>query len=67
MTLNAHETRTAILKGWDRKLDTFAIAKFLQRHEYDVERQLHYALDLRRAVNRSLGLNHQKDAVGNRE
>lgn len=49
------DERKAILKLWDQKQDTWQIGKLLSRTEYYVERQLHIALDLRRAVRTSFG------------
>ena len=49
------EERSAILKLWDQRQDTWNIGRLLQRHEHYIERQLHLALDLRRAVQNSLG------------
>lgn len=49
------DERTAILKLWDQKQDTWQIGKLLSRSEYYIERQLHMALDLRRAVKTSFG------------
>lgn len=49
------DERTAILKLWDQKQDTWQIGMLLSRPEYYIERQLHLALDTRRSVRNSLG------------
>jgi hypothetical protein len=48
--LGTSDERAAILKLWDQKQDTWIIGKLLSRPEFYVERQLHMALDTRRAV-----------------
>ena len=54
MFLTGTEERQAILKLWDQRQDTWSIGRLLQRKEHHIERQIHVALDTRRAVRESL-------------
>lgn len=54
MILTGPEERQAILKLWDQRQDTWQIGRLLCRPERYIERQLHVALDTRRAVRESL-------------
>lgn len=51
----SQDERSAILKLWDQKQDTWQIGRLLNRPEFHIERQLHLALELRRAVKSSFG------------
>ena len=59
MILTGTEERQAILKLWDQRQDTWQIGRLLRRPEHHIERQLHVALDTRRAVRESLGNTHE--------
>ena len=55
------EERAVILKFWSQHQDTLSIAGLLSRSEQYVERELHRALEVRRAVRKSL--NKQKELL----
>jgi hypothetical protein len=44
--------RQLILSMWIQRLDTWAMARALQLSEALIERELHAALEIRRAVNK---------------
>jgi hypothetical protein len=44
--------RQLILSMWTQRLDTAAMARALQLPEADIEREMHAALEIRRAVNK---------------
>ena len=48
------EERKAILEFWAQHQDTLSIAGLLRRPENYIERELHRALEIRRAVKKSL-------------
>ena len=49
----APEERESILRFFDQGQDTWQIGRNLRRHESYIERQLHIALDTRRAMRAS--------------
>lgn len=53
--IGGHVERATILRFFAQGQDTWQIGRLLQRPEQRIERQLHVALDTRRAVRESLG------------
>ena len=51
--MGSPEEREAILRFFDQGQDTWQIGRNLRRHESYIERQLHIALDTRRAMKAS--------------
>lgn len=49
------ELRKSIRAMWEQRLDTVDMARAMQLPEHEIERQLHVALDRRRAVVGNLG------------